>query len=742
MVSLPTTSLRIRRVTREEELWASLAADEPDLLPLCFTDAEREELARTVDLELAALADGEERSYATLGVATGASDAVLATTEGPALRFATRYAAITGRRLLPVTTIDDPTRPRPSSLTWFCALDETDLASALAQLHEALARAWGATPLPIGVLTAQSMARLSWLLAKQLLARTSADDETSTTVVSSEPAAERAWASLTCVGADTSAASALSTIEGTTGTILINGHSRPHCGLLPTAERLVGLCGLPTGGAGGRCVRGTACHFGEAPRVVLQQLQARRVFFNGCTTAGVGTRRRDFLPAEAMVGHATLRGGAREYVGNVRTGLYGEEDLDWFLGASALGFTPAASVAIVEAARSAAGREVIASALYFGDATNGAWPVQGVVVGEVAIEAGQATLRWPRPDRVLVASLPGSRWAELARHDRLHVRTRHPSSPAVEVVVDPWSDASLVLAVPRSSTPPGDAGLEPVIVELVALADPIDRTLGDVLAPAIAQLRELEGAPTFTAMLSGAPAQLEQELVALRRAAAAPASLTLLPERLHHWRDQEARAARRFDAELIATALARAEQRWSWSAEYIHRMQAIPRPQPTTCPSCGGHAIDIDYRGYAESRLRRTTEVCGYCGIVLDVPQWPLQARFVDQALAVSPTELAGRVEVTNAGERSRTVTLGAAVRGAGRMRSSSRDRVELEIGPAQTATFELSLIPEAPMFELMQTWVFIACEGALGLIGRMLLFGRDPARARAAAHEPTQESA
>lgn len=707
---------------------ALLAEDEHDVLPLCFTEAEQDEIARTVDPALAQLAPGHELVYTTVSVEASPDDVVLVTSDAPESRLASRYAAITGRRLLRDATFRSQ-GSAPRTLTWFCPLDETDMASALEGLHAALAP--GPLP-PLGVLTAESPARLSWLLAKQLLP--SDGDDASTTLVSSEPTAQRPGASLTCVGSEWTVSDAVSTIHRTTGTILINGHSRPHCGLLPTADGLVGICGLASGGADGRCVDGTACHFGEAPRVVLQRVEARRIYFNGCTTAGVGTRRPEFLPPAAMVAHAALRGRVREYVGNVRTGLYGEEDLDWFLGASALGHTPAQSVRVVEAARRATGREVIPSALYFGDASNPAWPVEGVVVGEAELVGERVVVRWSRSDRVLVARVPGATWAELAACDRLHVWTTHPSHPSVSVLADPWSEDSLVLAVPRirSPAPAGGEGPEdPVSVELRPLAEPIDRTLGETLASAIEHLRGLQGSPTFTSVVADVPWRLEQELVALRRDATARSSLTLLPELLAHWRAQEAVAARRLDSSLVATALTRAQQRWSWGLEYIHRVQAVPRPQRASCPGCGALAIDIDYVDHASPRMVRTVEVCGYCGIVEDLPAWPLRPRLLDETLHVSSTELRGRVEIDNVGARPRVVVLGATVRGAGQMRPSSRAMAELEIAPSATASFDFSLLPELPMTELMQTWVFVASEGAIGLVGRMLLFGRKPAEER-----------
>lgn len=737
--------LRVRRVSTVEELEACLAVDEPLLLPLCFADADAGEVASTVDPGLARLAPNHEQTYEFLGVELGLHHLVLVTAHGLAGDLASRYATITGRKQIRGTDLLmcglQILNLSPSSLTWFSSLDESDIAEALHHLQDAFTL--GPMP-PMGVLTAESPERLTWLMAKQLVPQSEANG--STTVISSEPVSQRRpWASLACVGSDDTMVHAITTIHQATGTILINGHSRPHCGLLPASDGIVGICGLASGGAGGRCVEGTTCQFGEAPRVVLQRLRARRVFFNGCTTAGVGTRRPDYLPSAAMLVHAALRGTVREYVGNVRTGLYGEEDLDWFMGSSALGFSPAECIVIVEAARKASERELIPSLLYFGDATNPPWPVTGVVVGDVLpvdanLSADQVTtsqvsrvaIRWHRLDRVLVARVPSVVWAELAAQDCLHVLTQHPSHPLVNVLADPWSDASLVLAVPQVPIPPSDepercSKLEnSIVIELRILPEKIDRNVGHVLSASIEHLRVLEDLPTFTPVVADVPSRLEQELVVLRRAAGSRSSLTLLPELLQHVRDLEAQAARTLDDALVSAALARSTQRWNWSAEYLHRVRAVPSQERRKCPGCGAISVHIEYLDYVYPRLIRCVELCGYCGVVVDHPAWPLRLRWVIDTLRLTPNAFEGRVEVYNEDIRPRKVTLGVTVRGAGQMHPQSRAKAQLEVMSDSTECFDFSLLPEAPMTKLMQAWTFMACEGSIGLIGRMLLFGRD----------------
>jgi hypothetical protein len=97
-ITLANRTLRVRRVTSHEDFWASLASDE-HVLPLWFSDGERDRVARTIDPRLATLAPRGERSFATMQIACRADDWVVVTS--PAMvPLARRYAAITGRRFL------------------------------------------------------------------------------------------------------------------------------------------------------------------------------------------------------------------------------------------------------------------------------------------------------------------------------------------------------------------------------------------------------------------------------------------------------------------------------------------------------------------------------------------------------------------------------------------------------------------------------------------------------------------
>jgi hypothetical protein len=575
------------------------------------------------------------------------------------------------------------------------------------------------------VLTAENAAKLSWVVAKQLLPRSSDTDTRAATLIYGEPS--RGY-SLTATGQwkySYSAKELLNEYQEAKSTLILSSHSRPHCGLIQATDGIIGVCGLPTGGAGGVCVDGSACHFGESPRAILQESQAERIYFNGCTTAGVGTRRQDFLPRAALLCHAASRSNAREFVGNVRAGYYGEMDVHWFLAGSALGYTPAECVGIVESSRKQAGHEAIGSCLYFGDPTNPPWPTHGVVVGTVRQEADRLIIHWASGDRLLAARVPGRMWATLALEDRLSVRVRHPCFQSVTVIPDPWEDRTIVMAVVRAEANHAAAISAAHEIALCPLAVPMDRALGKVLSPAIAQLRWLALLPSFAKSCGDTARQLEEELLSLRRMASVREDLLLVDEKLDHLRGMEIAAATRYDAEIVDKALSLSMTRWNWSGESAPYLHATPRKQGATCPGCGGFASDNDLTGYIEPHIRRWSRFCGFCGMLFDLPIWALRVRIIEESLVVAGSQLTGCVEISNDSAQPLQVTIGATIRGAGEMRAESTQKSRLLIEPGATTSFGFTLVPANAPVELMQMFVFIAHAGAFGVLARMLLFGR-----------------
>jgi hypothetical protein len=711
----------ICRVSTEAELLLALEHVDDHVLPILFTDNERDRVADTVAPNIAALSCGRVLTIAEPSVRDGADDVVLSAPSQSVTRLAARYAAITRRRLViaaPDCVAAALAGVTPSTVTWFCALDETDLARSYNELRTNLYAALGRVP-PLAILTAENLARLTWFVVKQLIP--TGDRDRTTTIVSAEPTVVGLASAQRRLGGGISASDAVSAIEQVGGTLLINAHSRPHCGILPTTDGTIGICGLPSGGADGHCVDGTLCHFGSTPRIVLQNLRAPRVYFNGCTTAGPGSRRSDFLPRSAMVLGAVVRSGAREYVGNLRSGLYTDFDLYWFLGACALGCTPAESVVVVDAARDSANRDRTPSLVYVGDATHPAWPVEGVTCGRFVAASDVVRIEWPQHDGILIARVTDRRWAGLATSDRLHVRCDCSSNPLVQVIADPWHDAVLVLALPRN----GDHAAGPLVVELAPLSSPIDRHIGDHLASALDQVRWLVGMPSFHEILRDTAQDFENTLVTLRRAVDSRDDLRLIPELMAYLRNEETHAARSVDGIILGAVLTRLHSRWNFSSEYMHRVRAVPRTAPLTCPVCGAFAQVIDLYDHAITSVQRSTTACGYCGIVADEPHWPLRLGPA-RPTATDAVQFSGSVEVSNLDVRPRTISVGVAVRGAGAMRPTSHARGELDIPAGGVSSFTFSLCPERPMREVMQACVVAVSEGGLGFASQILVLGRE----------------
>jgi hypothetical protein len=226
--------------------------------------------------------------------------------------------------------------------------------------------------------------------------------------------------------------------------------------------------------------------------------------------------------------------------------------------------------------------------------------------------------------------------------------------------------------------------------------------------------------------MAGFSNQLEEELVTLQRAASSRADVLMLPDLIAYLRNREQETAGRFDSRIIDEALSRSQGYWNWQMEYADRVQATPRKQRSSCPYCGGFASEIDCTDWANPRMRRMTKACGFCGVVADLPIWELEIRIVPETLVCSSAELTGSAEVSNNGPRSRTVTLGVAAERAGEMQPESIAKGQVVVDPGQTASFSFSLRPVKPMRELFQTRVYVASEGAFGLVSRNLLYGRD----------------
>jgi hypothetical protein len=708
--------VRFRRVTDAGALDCVLGSGEKDVLPIVFSDNERSWIASAIDSNVASLDDGAELFTPFLAVSDSSSDdLVVAPESGQVTLLAERYAAVTGRVIVRGDSASIESRlPRsvPKSVTWFCELNEIDIAESLRLLRESFSRRYGMPP-RVGILTAEDIVSLTWVLAKQLLPPAKPADSSTTILLNIEtnllplPSAKYLTFEETAV-------EALGTLQEARGTLILLGHSRPHCGRLMFHDGDLGVCGLPSGGADGRCVDGVVCHFRDRPRFVAQQSRAQRIYYDGCSTAVLGGQRVGLfgLPRAAMLSHAVFRSATREYIGNVHSGSYDATDLYWLIGLSALNYTPAECVEVINCSRLRAGREGIGSGAYFGDATNSAWPSCDAWIGNVIVEGEKLRVAWASCKGVLIAKLPGRLWAEFIDKDLLHVYTEHPSKPLISILPDPWSDASLVLAVPRVDVEGGG----PVDLELRRLQSPVLRDIGGTLLDGwLARL------PSFTEKLTGAADFLEDQLVQIRRTVGEREDHALLVDLVRFAQRAEAATAYKFDELLIETALERSRTRWELLEEYESRCRPEQLLDPCTCTNCGASVHVTRLSDYARPNLKRLVSTCSSCGVVADLPVWPLEIQLEPASLFWNRRTLQGRARVFNRGDDTRRIVLGATLVGGGQIELGSSDRFRGLVSRQSVTEFDFAITHER-FTGTMRFRVFIASRSGFGFVGGILL--------------------
>jgi hypothetical protein len=714
--------MRIRRVRSTDAIESTLAGSENDVLPIVFADEERLWIERTISPHVARLGIDAEDFQSTLAVVYGDLDnLVLGPQSGPLAGLSRRYASITGRRAVncDFASLESqlPASP-PYSLAWFCSLDELDLAESLQALRTTYIQRYG-RPARIGILTAEDLTKLSLLLARQLVPNAQLRENRTTVVANTDsnllPLSFAVW-----LGPQTSSDALLHALGDARGTLIIQGHSRPHCGRLLLQDGEFGVCGLHSGGADGRCVDGVVCHFSGRPRFSAQETIAARVYYDGCSTGKVGGRRLGpfGLPREAMLSHAMLRSGAREYIGKLHASAFDEADPYWLLGLSSLGYTPAECVPIMDAACAPVGRECFVSRVYFGDPTNHCWPSSDTSLGEVIVQGDSLRLRWQTSQGLLVAKLPGQKWWDLAEHDLLDIRVEHDSNPQIRLAPDLWGDSSIVLVLP-SAQPVQDSTLE---VELCPLQNPMPRDAGQQLLSALEQIRWLGSLPSFRLSLHGSADEMENELIAIRRTVTDREDRTLLPKFVKFTDRIEMMAAYRFDALIMDQALIRARTRWEFLEDYGGRSLAEYLPRPSLCSNCGSTALSTTLSDLARANVVRVVTTCSSCGIVGDLPSWPLEITLDAVSLRWVGRALEGSIHVRNRGTEPRIVTLGASLVGAGEIEESSRERFRATLDPESLCRFDFFVTHRKLSSGTMRFRVFAASRGAFGFVGGILL--------------------
>ena len=720
--------MRFRRYAGTETLRDLSGPAGRDVLPVVFSDDERAWIARIIHPEIAALESRAELVLpSALETAADRRGLVLAPADGPVADLATNYASITGRSVIYTglaSVSESLPGEMPGSLIWIPPLEKIDIAESLLLLRRAFVQRYG-VPARLGILAGGDLKRLTWTLAKQLLPAPGEPSETAT-ILDNISGNLLPLPSATYVAADRPVAEAQAAMEASTGTLVILGHSRPHCGRLAFSDLELGVCGLESGGADGRCVDGVACHFGDGPRFVIQEAQAERIYYNGCSTGALGGRRTGLfgLPREAMLSHAVFRSAARQYIGNLHAGSFNSVDVYWLFGLSALGYPPAECVEMIDVARSRSADEVVSLGGYFGDPANPPWPTCDVSTGAISGQGPAVSIDWPTAEGLLVARLPSGRWDELARQGRLEVSTQHPSKPLVALIGDPWSDAAVVLAVPRVA----EMLDSPLQVGLSELPGSFPREVGAALSDATENIAWMASLPSFREPLADAETEMERCLIMLRRSVLDPEGEALRSELAGFAERTALGLAHRFDEQIIDVALGRSLRRWELLEEYHDRIHHTQLPVGSHCSNCGSLTIETELRDFRRTEVVRVISTCSNCGIVSDLPRWPLEVTLDGASVHWQERTLRGRAIAFNRSDEVRHVWFGASLVDAGGIEETGSPKKKcMTIDPGDEERFEFAITHERLETGTMRFRVFLASRGEFGFVGGILLIRPEP---------------
>ncbi|WP_152618480.1 hypothetical protein [Leisingera sp. ANG-Vp] len=620
--------------------------------------------------------------------------------------MAKRYAALKGYETVPFSQLANSEGDVTVVLP--IGMDPQDVLTRLWPLHGLGTKAWPICSFLVG----ESLASLALLMAKHLVPD-AMNAQAETHVFSNERMGGGATYPDAVDMEGLSGDQIASQMTSANGTLLIGGHSRPHCGLFPTQDGLIGLCAMPDGGASGRCLQGTACFFKGRPIVPLQSLKAERVFYNGCTTAGTSTRRPDLLDASEMIAHAVLRGPAREYVGNLRAGRYSDQELSWFAALSAHGLRPAECVRLIEARRGDVGTEKLPSLVHFGDVQAPPWPVSNVEIAQPTYRENTMTLAWTGARSIKTALITDPAWLLAMGAGKFTIQTQNAEPAQIAVLESPFDSALYVLLDCGSSEP---ARLKLTRQDTSAAPD-FEAAAGACLSESYARLAELARYPAFRDALGLNLNDLENLM--LTEQWELKSSTGVPPQSTTNTSPGIQEALRHTNACILTVALAKCSGKWSWQDEYLDRTLATPESTPGTCPTCGGATVAYQNASLLNPALRRRSVACGICGIVQDQPDYGLSFTLQREGLITHGSEFSGTVRVANTTNRSRDCILAATVRGA--QTPHANNAITAFSIAAQSATsvpFHFST--QALINEVVQCWVMIVCDGDIGFAGRI----------------------
>ncbi len=506
------------------------------------------------------------------------------------------------------------------------------------------------------------------------------------------------------------------------GSVLINAHSRPHCGKLSAATREIGICGATTRGERSLCFEGKRCAFGLNPKIPLEDIPAERILFNGCFTACVAGKPHN-MPVDSLLTASAIRGRANEYIGNTKLGWYGEDDTQSFVALSSANIDAPAAVHLINDLRESEKREIGVSMIFFGDAATGSsWPTQRAAKSHPRVYKNRVTISstvsGPQGFRI-----PGRRWGHLGRSGALHASFR-PQNVAqnfsVRVWALPWSNESVVLLIPRTSL---RSGIRMTVTLKGGGGHEASQNGPRPLELALRRSSYLRTLPLFTKVIMDFESSFHDLLVSLKQVERSDrADLSLHNSCLASHQRLERDLVQRLDNLLVTqTCEAAASISWNWEDEYNHEASLLAKGGQKCCPLCGGRTQLFYRQGLIAPRFIRRQVVCCHCGILSDLP--PGFAGYLrNRPRLLRDNQLADQVWVSNASGKPRDVTLSLVANGFG-LDQSHVETKRIHVPAKEGRRIPLRLSTAKPLSGFARVRVYFASGGDLGFFGRPYVF-------------------
>lgn len=699
-------------------------------LPVLILPGHEDDFVRAVGKEFSPLLDRDEMDWTNLTFAPidFRDHGVIGYASDLAVGLARRYAEATGRPFAALTT-DFGVKEGGVISDWESAtvilpINIQNTYDTLLGTRHALQAHMGSRT-RIGFLAGEDLELLSWLLLKQLRKLCQSPERTINTphvyIEQFRTGTLHAFP-VEAYGSDTSSADVHKFATDAKGVLLLNGHARMHCGIFSTPDGPLALCGSPTGGEQGRCFNDKHCFFEDRPKLLMQSLHGEQVFYNSCFTVKFADASFG-VPRGANLGLAALRGSVAQLIGNYRMGHYSEWDIYWFIALSALTYTPAAAVEIIQSMRRRQHRQAGDSLLFVGDAATPAWGPFDLPKAEVTVSHDGITLEWACTSTITACSVTGTKWAQLAGESMLDVLT--PSQDLagnchVSITEDEENDRTLVLMLLPDEYSDG----RKISLRLKPRNEPINLKIGDTLASAIRHVTFIARCNLFHARLEEPARRMTEQLISLRGFFASSDDLLELESKVEAARHIENKAASSVDALMVDIASEAASSgRWNWEDEYADSIHFKSLPPPQKCPLCECLAYQYLIHDLITCEALRRQTVCVECGMIDDLPLWSIEARLGKRSPEWDGITYCEELELKNLGTVTRDVVAQLRINSFNDTQSMREEKQPITLPPGNSVRIELPIKVQAPLSGFYRVRVHLASLGEFGFVARPFVF-------------------